>query len=293
MAHTTPRTIVVTGAAGALGSAYTRALVAHGYAVVAVDRTPGVLSAFRRVIDNPYEIPGAEDRVEIPIQPIDLAEPGDAFRRTVAGAYGIVMTAANPLPFQSKASADRNHTIDVNSIDAALSAGLRVIIYTSSLWRLHGLIDGDRIVTPEMSAPGGDYGESKQRTRDLMRSRAALHPDTHFVVNDHGWFPREATGAPPTNVPDRGLQSWTAETETQQYVLRQLEIPDRAGSPENFHGFIVSSRNIPTPEAVRRGHRPFIYDLSAAERIGVRHRANVYDLLDQYRIWREIPIYME
>jgi NAD(P)-dependent dehydrogenase (short-subunit alcohol dehydrogenase family) len=285
--------VIVTGAAGALGSAYVRALVANGYPVVAVDRMPGVLSAFRGAVDNPYDIPPAHARIEIPIRQIDLAYPDAAFVEVLRGAYGLIMTAANPLPFQSKASADRNHAIDVNSIDAALASHLSVVIYTSSLWRLHGLIEGDRTITPEMSAPGGDYGESKQRTRDVMQARAASHPGVHFVVNDHGWFPREATGAPPTNVPDRGLQSWTAEAETQQYVLRQLEMPDRADLPGNFHGFIVSSRNIPTIEAVRRGHRPFIYDLSAAERIGVRHRANVYDLLEQYRTWRDIPIYME
>jgi len=126
-----------------------------------------------------------------------------------------------------------------------------------------------------------------------MRARAARHPDTHFVVNDHGWYPRETMGAPPTNAGDRGLQTWIAETETQQHVLRQVALAGRTDLTGNFHGFILASKNIPSAEAVRHGHRPFILDLSTSERLGVVHRANVYDLYAQYRVWRDVPVYLE
>jgi len=288
------KTIVVTGAAGALGLAYVRALVAEQHQVLGIDRRDGFVQAFGHIIDNPFVHLGVEHRRRVHVRGTDLAE---ASRATLVGALrgadAVVMTAANALPDQSRESAARNHAIDANTIDAAIEAGCRVIIYTSSLWRMKGLLEGEAVVTPAMSAPESHYGESKQRTWDLMRVRAAANSHVHFVVNDHGWYPREAMGAPPMNVPDRGLQTWVAERETQAHILRQIGLPDRPGASGNFHGFIIASRNIPGDDAVRAGHRPFILDLSSSAWLGVKHAANVYDFYTQYRIWRDVPICMD
>jgi NAD(P)-dependent dehydrogenase (short-subunit alcohol dehydrogenase family) len=288
-----PSTVLVTGA-GALGRAYVRALVANGHTVRVVDKYAGTIRAFAAIPDNPYSLPGPDAVRDIDIVSMDLVAPRErALNQLLEGVDAVVMTAANPLPFQSEESAAANHRMDVNTIDAALAAGARVVIYTSSVWRISGLFEGDGPVRPEMSAPRAHYGESKQATWEAMRARAARNPGVQFVVNDHGWYPREAMGAPPTNVADRGLQTWVAETETQQHVLRQIELPGRTDLSGNFHGFIVASRNIPSLEAVRHGHRPFILDLSTSVRLGVVHRANVYDLYAQYRLWRDVPIFME
>lgn len=286
-------TVVVTGASGALGTAYVRALVATGHSVIGIDRRETTIPAFARVDPNPYVVLGSEHRRGVPVLAIDLSTPDRRLTEMLHGTDAVVMTAANPLPDQSRDAAGLNHAIDVNTIDAAIDAGCRTVIYTSSLWRLKGLLEGDRPVTPDMSSPESHYGEAKQRTRDLMRVRASSNAHMQFVVNDHGWYPREAIGAPPMNVADRGLQTWIAESESQSHILRQIGIAGLPAFAGNFHGFILASKNIPNAEAVAAGHRPFILDLTRSASLGVQHRANVYDLYAQYRVWRDVPICMD
>ena len=99
-------------------------------------------------------------------------------------------------------------------------------------------------------------------------------------------------GAPPTNLSDRAIQMWVAENESQQHILKQLEIKQNPNFKGNLHGFIVVSKNIPTAEAKIRGHRPFIIDLSSSEKLGVEHKANIYEILPEYWKWRNNPVYM-
>lgn len=284
--------VVVTGAAGALGSAYIRALVPHGYEVIGIDKSYQKVTVYKRLPKDPYEILKDNDLTDIRIHGIDLARPARTMRSVFRDVYAVVMTAANPDPHQSRASAAINHRIDMNTIELALEQGVEVIIYLSSLWRLSKLIDGDRIITPEMSAPTSYYGENKQRTIEEMRKLAAQNPEVKFLYNDHGWYPRETRGAPPTNFTDRALQCWVAEIETQQHILKELEIHKNPHFDGNFYGFIVVSKNIPTAEAIKRGHRPFIFDITASEKLGVEHKANIYQVIPEYWKWRSVPVYM-
>jgi hypothetical protein len=285
--------VVVTGAAGALGSAYLRALVPKGYEVVGIGRRDQTLYVYNKIPKDPYQVLDKGDAIGVNIHGMDLARKDRSLRELFRGAYAVVMTAANPDAFQSRESAERNHRIDMNTIEAALNSDCQVIIYLSSLWRLAGLWEGDKPIRPEMSSPLEHYGLFKQKTVDRMQSLSTKNPDVMFLYNDHGWYPRETKGGPLTNFNDRTLQLWIAENETQQHILKEIEIKQNPNFDGNFHGFIVVSKNEPTEEAKSRGHRPFIFDISSSEKLGVEHTANVYDMLAGYWEWRKIPFYME
>ncbi len=288
--------VIVTGALGALGSAYVRVLVPHGYEVIGVDskadKEGTEIKVYNRLPADHYEKLDKNDLTSVRIHRIDLAKRsktiGDLFR----GAYAVVMTAANPDPCQSADCARGNHEIDMNTIKASLENGVEVIIYLSSSWRLRGFWEGEEQITPAMSAPRTHYGENKQKTVSEMRSLSRQYPKVRFLYNDHGWYPRESVGGPPTNCPDRYLQWWVAERETQEHIIKQLEIAENSNFQGNFHGFITVSKNIPTEDALRRGHRRFILDTSPSEKLGVRHEANFYEVLPEYWKCRNIPIYM-
>jgi len=284
--------VVVTGAAGALGSAYVRALVPQGYEVVCISKSDEEIKVYKRLPKDPYEILGEDNLTNIKVHGVDLAQANAVIRRLFTGAYAVIMAAANPDPRQSKASAERNRRIDRNTLNAALDCGAEIIIYLSSMLRLAGLVDGDKIIRPDMSAPRGYYGDSKQRTVEQMQQLSKQNPGVYFLYNDHGWYPRETRGAPPTNYTDRALQSWVAETETQQHILMQLEICQNPNFVGNFHGFITVSKNIPTEKARRMGHRPFIFDIAPSEKLGIEHTANIYEMLPEYWKWRRVPIHM-
>lgn len=285
--------IVVTGAAGALGSAYVRALAANGYRVEGVDLEDQTMKAYVRLLDSPFEISKPEDWIDIRIHGVDLSKYGKRINRILKSAYAVVVAAANPLPFQSNSSADNNHRIDMNTINAALDNGVEVIIYMSSLLRLEGLMQGDKSVTPRMSAPLRPYGRNKQKTVEQLAKLSQSYRDVVFVYNDHGWYPRETVGTPPLGMNDRGIQTWVAERETQQHILEQIKIKNNPHFKDsNFEGFIVASRNIPTKEATTAGHRRFILDLSQSKKLGIELRANVYRELPHYLNWRNIPVYM-
>lgn len=283
--------VIVTGAAGILGSAYVRALVPHGYEVIGIDRKDQIMKVYKKLPTDPYQIFSENDLTDIRIHGIDLAKPNKAIGNLFRETYAVVMTAANPDSHQNKASAKRNHEIDMNTIYTALNSGCKFIIYLSSGWRLMGLVEGNELIKPDMAAPLGHYGENKQKTVDQMKLLSEQYPEVKFLYNDHGWYPRESNGAPLTNLSDRSLQWWVSEKETQEHILRELEIDQNSNFKGNFHGFIVVSKNIPTKEAKRRGHRPFIFDISSSEKLGVRHKVNVYKILPEYWKWRNIPIY--
>lgn len=288
MARYSAKTIIVTGAAGALGSAYVRALVPAGYHVVGIDRRDSLMKVYKKRAEGPYQVLGNNDLENIRIHGTDLLKPGRRLRGLFSGSAALVMCAANPDPYQNRASANKNHSVDMNTVKAALDSKVKTIIYLSSVWRLKGLLEGDSKITPEMSAPESYYGENKQRTVDELKTLAEQNPDVMFVYNDHGWYPRETKGAPPTNATDRALQCWVAERETQEHILKQLDLINQHFKG-NFHGFLVVSKNVPTKNA--RNHRPFIFDISASRKLGVKHQASIYRLIEYHWKWRDHPLY--
>ncbi len=155
--------ILVTGAAGCVGTFVVEQLLARGYKVRAVDR-PGA--------DLPQ---GPADRLQR--VPADLTDPAVA-ESLVAGAEGIVHTAAVVDISQTLAQL---RPINVDAVarlyDAAAAAGSRTFIHfsTGSLYHPQDrpLSEDDPLLAQN------DYGLSKLLSEDLLREREGRGP----VVN--------------------------------------------------------------------------------------------------------------
>ncbi|MBI2576342.1 hypothetical protein HYV84_03940 [Candidatus Woesearchaeota archaeon] len=326
------RTVGVTGT-GAVASAYVRALVPAGYEVKTFglgsqqvmaltalssdwtgkfQSTEQVLKGYRHV--NPLE-DLTRFQVAVPHTELDLSKAESWSPNPFNGLDAVILTAANPDPNQSLESAARNHDIDKYSIDSAIAAGIKVIIFTSSVWRtmqkLHGGSSGLIDQMKDRAPPQGvHYAEMKARSVDYLRKNAEQNPGIFFAFNDHGWYPRETMGAPIQNMDPKFMQLWVAEAEMQLYILKQLksggEFAEMAQNykkhgiplppvPKNFIGFNVVSCNNPPDKRNRfpPGTQipPFGYDLSESRKIESVLGYNVFDVVDNNDgSWRRIPV---
>ena len=305
--------ILVTGTGG-IAKAIVRALVPVGYHVRTVGIEPQGVTVFEKLFPERDAYPqlvlnvlqGKDGYVISPFTPLesrciphtsyDLSNtplPSTLFQ----GIDVAILTAANPNSDQSAESAYRNQRIDRQTIDAALDAGAKGIIYTSSVWRTMDSVfahhRGDTLVNPNvLRTPPANvpYAQAKAQSVDYLYAAAQRHPETFFAFIDMGWFPRETLGPPISNVKDRHLQWWLAESELQQLYLTLTEraLNHASHRTPNILGFNGVSKNEPFPNL---NHCEFPYDLSDSAAIGVKQTWNVYNVLaQQTSAWRKIPI---
>ncbi|MEX0654845.1 MAG: NAD(P)-dependent oxidoreductase [Phycisphaeraceae bacterium] len=162
--------IMVTGAAGTLGSVTCRHLLDAGHAVVPVDREPCM---------------GAD----APQRPIDLRQPG-AVDPLVAGCDAVVHLASHTS--EAGASSPQqtyidNVTMNANVFQAASDAGVAHLLYASSVQ----IFAGDRYAPAAQRAsclpylpldgqeppcPGNAYAASKEAGEALLRYHASRNP---------------------------------------------------------------------------------------------------------------------
>ena len=323
----------VTGT-GAVASAYIRALVPAGYDVrtfglgsqrvmahtaLSPDLTDKLTDKFdftEQVLrGNRYTNPFRDlSRFEIaaPHRTLDLSLAESWSPNPFACLDAVILTAANPDPNQSPESATRNNTIDRYSIDNAIAAGVKVIIYTSSVWRtMQKLRDGSTDLIDPMKdrapPPESHYAEMKARSVDYLREKAKKNPGFFFIFNDHGWYPRETMGDPIRNTEGNFMQLWVAEAEMQLYILKQLEsgawylhcyshdlLHGNAGP--NIRGFNVvsfndsgGSRRYKFPPDMQV--QPFTFDLSESRKLKAVCGYNVFDVIYCHdSSWRRIPV---
>ncbi|MFH1850338.1 MAG: NAD-dependent epimerase/dehydratase family protein [archaeon] len=304
--------VVVTGGTGAVGGAYCRALVPAGYDVKVVSsRAEGKVKVFESLGPDWERTPqSVEDALlgntridpltdlgdyvkSLPFEQFDLSDRNSWTHNPFEKADAVVLTSGNGDPDQGIESAQRNHAIDANSIDAAVEAGVKVVIYTSSNWRTMALV-GKKLINAETDeAPPRfvHYALAKAQSVRHLKDAASHNRDILFVYNDHCWYPRETFGCPPSNIAGAALQYWVAECETQMHVLKQLQLGDNPDFKDrNWHGFTVVSDN----RTNRPGQPKFSYDISNSARLGVVHEFNVYDALtNRDYSWRRIPVVMK
>ena len=309
------QSVIITGAGGALGKTHLRSVFPSGYTVASTDLEDSKIEVLgflsnegegtkQEVIDvvtGETAIPPFTEfsrmSKRLNINGRDLTERR-AWRDNPFKNYdAVILLAANPDQHQSRWSARTNFAIDKKSIDEAIDADCNTIIYFSSVWRTMTHADAGERVDPEMlhvKRPLTHYGRAKEKTVHYMAEKAQQHPDILFIYNDHGHYPRKTVGAPHSNIHFRGIQTWVAECEAQEHILRQLMLrsnpnyKDEIASGRNLFGFNVISNN-QVPEDV--DHPQFKYDLSTSEKLGVKHQFNVYDVLKNHdSSWRRIPI---
>ncbi len=318
----------VTGT-GAVASAYIRALVPAGFDVrtfglgsqpVMAHRALGPdwadsFTATNQLLLWHRDIDPFEDlsrfQAAVPHTQLDLSSLESWSQNPFSGLDAVILTAANPDSAQSLESATRNYDIDRYSIDHAVDAGAKVIIYTSSVWRtMEKLRDGSTDLIDPMKdrapPPGVHYAEMKARSVDFLRAKAEKYPGVVFIFNDHGWFPRETMGAPIENIDIQSMQLWVAECEMQMHILKQLKFGEMrwlsinrpkksdARDSTNCYGFNMVSDN--NPRKVDYPFPPgaqiprFRYDLSSSRDIGALRDFNVFNVINgHYGSWRRIP----
>lgn len=315
---TKAKKVVVTGT-GAVASAVVRALVPAGYDVSTVGLGETGVKVFRELGSGLERNPETIEKVlkgdlrvdpfsdlgefvsEVPHYQCDLSDKRKCSKKLFEKCHAVVMTAANPDSKQSIMSVTQNYRIDGNTIKSAVGAGVKNIIFTSSLWRTADLyrdssIGVERFIRPEMESAPEDvpYAQAKKESVRFLRDTAADNKNRVFSYIDLGWHPRETQGFPISNLSPRMIQWWIAECEMQQHYLLMLnldKIPffaEKIANGENFFGFNGFSRN--EPPAILN-HPGFAYDLSNSARLGVKHEFNVYSVLEEkIGDWRRIPV---
>ncbi len=155
--------VLVTGAAGHLGSALTRALERHGFEVVAFDRRPA-------------RSPEAATWVQADVR------SADQLRAATAGCE-VVFHLAAVLP-QHHCRAAEMHAINVggtrNVVTAALAAGVRRLVFLSSV-EVYGIPEQCPCDEDALLRPVGLYGQQKVEA-ELVAFRAAAAGALEVVV---------------------------------------------------------------------------------------------------------------
>lgn len=231
----------------------------------------------------------------LPYKEKDLSQDTKYQKTPFEGADAVILTSGNADPEQI--DSERTKRINTNSIDFAVKANPKIIIFTSSVWRTMGLLGEDYLINAEEHTAPSDtpYAQMKAESVKYLKKVAAQNPDIIFSYNDLGWYPRGSVGDPASNQKGQNLQFWIAECEMQMHIIRQLQIKEipyfqkLIGADKNLFGFNVISNN--KPPSYVRDHPNFKYDLESSLKLGVQFQFNVYDVLTKKDAsWRRIPI---
>lgn len=150
-AQTVPPRVVITGAAGALGSVIRRHLEARGgYDLVLLDRDPD---------DDPA------------IVRADLAVWSEAWTSLLEGAHAVLHLAAESRPERAWAELDRDNVdVTLQVFEAAARVGARRVVFASSNHVMEAYYDREFTITPDLpTAPISAYGASKAAGERIAR----------------------------------------------------------------------------------------------------------------------------
>lgn len=309
--------IVVTGT-GAVASAIVRAIVPAGYKVRTVSLDERGIKGYNKLENKTDSDPQRVEKIlkgkiitdpsqdlkgfiyNVPHTKIDLANKQEWRKNPFDNADAVILTAANPDAKQSLESARVNYHVDKNSIDSAIKAGVKTIIFTSSLWRtmnrFMNRLEGELLINSSVNGLHSEvhYAQTKVESVNYLKEVSDCNKDKIFAYIDLGWFPRETNGKPPNDLTSKDLQFWVAECEMQQHYLSLLEIRDNNNFKKelkegtNLFSFNGISYNVPP----KKLHLPsFVYNLESSIKLGVEHEFNVYSVLENKTSdWRKIPL---
>lgn len=151
------RVLVITGAAGRIGSFYRQHLREQG----AVG--DGAAQWRLRLVDvRAPEGVRPEDEVLAGAEAGNLADL-DVARRAVAGAHSVLHLAADPSPRADFYASllDRNIKATYNVLHAAAEAGVRRVVFASSVNAIGGYPKDVQVRAEDVAWPGNVYGASK------------------------------------------------------------------------------------------------------------------------------------
>lgn len=220
--------IVITGAAGRIGTCLRAALTAQGYRLRLID------------IVQPVD-PG-----DAPFHCIDLADQ-DAMTAAMRGARALVHLAGHPRDIDWPTMVHRNYTGAYNAVRAACRAGVSTVVYASSN-QAFGLYPADTLLSADLlPRPAGLYGVSKVFGEAMLQSEAEAHGLVAFAWRIGAFKPA------PTHA--RDLRMWHSPADAGRLVDRCLRWTTPGFAP--IWGLSANARaRIDDPVARRIGYAP-------------------------------------
>jgi UDP-glucose 4-epimerase len=198
-----PRTVLVTGGAGYIGSHTSVELLAAGYDVVAVDNLDNssikAIDAVRAISGRDLTFIEADVADPMALREVFARRPIDAVIH-FAALKAVGESVANPLRYY------RNNLGSTITLLETMSAfGVRRLVFSSSC-TVYG--DPDRVPITE-DAPlraVNPYGRTKLASEDIMRDAAIADPELQVVLlryfNPVGAHPSGQLGEDPRGVPN-------------------------------------------------------------------------------------------
>ncbi|MEA3018862.1 MAG: UDP-glucose 4-epimerase [Actinomycetota bacterium] len=200
----TPRTALLTGGAGYIGSHTAVELINAGWSVVIVDN---LVNSSPVAVDRVAEIVGVDvafHRVDI----LDAAALDDVFAQHdidavvhFAGAKAVGESVRLPLKYH-----ENNVAGTISLLKVMVGVGVRNLVFSSSC-TVYG--DPDHVpVTEEhrLGPTANPYGRSKLYVEDMLRDVAAAEPGWHTVLlryfNPVGAHPSGRIGEDPEGIPN-------------------------------------------------------------------------------------------
>jgi nucleoside-diphosphate-sugar epimerase len=197
--HQSGRLLVITGAAGRIGSFYRKWLREHGQAGTAPQQW-----RLRLVDVRPLQETHPDDEVVAGEAEGNLADL-DVARRAVAGAHSVLHLAADPSPRADFYASllDRNIKATYNVLHAAHEAGVKRVVFASSVNAIGGYPRHVQVRADDVAWPGNVYGASKAWGEAICGAFVALsagklsaiavriggvtHRDQIGADTRHGW----------------------------------------------------------------------------------------------------------
>lgn len=166
------RRLVVTGAAGRIGTFYRRWLRETGQVGEGEDQW-----RLRLVDVRPPEDAQPDDEVVAGPEAADLAQI-DVARRVVEGAHSVVHLAADPSPRADFYGSllDRNVKAPYNVLQACVEHGAKRAILCSSINAVNGYPTQRQVRATDVAFPGNIYGATKAFSEALAGAFVTLHP---------------------------------------------------------------------------------------------------------------------
>ena len=204
----TPRhKVLVTGSAGAIGTAVVKELKARGHTVRGLDLRP---------------TPGVEDAIVGPI-----SDPA-VIDRAVTGMTAIVHLAATTDDADFMTQLLPNNIIAVHYIlDAALRHGVRRVALASSMQVTMGLkkAEIERLISPHESAPTNGYAVTKLFAEDIGHMYALRH-GIGVVCARIGFLPRNPETAQHFKTKPWSQNIYLSHDDAGRFFAQAIEWPD-------------------------------------------------------------------
>ena len=206
-----PRTVLVTGSAGAVARGVLRELHARGHSVRGFDRQPA-----------PKGLPLDEHFTG------DLTHR-DAVGRAVAGCDTIVHLAAYPLGGGDFIDdlVQPNVIGLYHVVDAARRADtppIRRLILASSMQVVSGVKAKDRLLTADDAAPTNSYALTK-RWSEVLGEMTARRGGLSVICARIGWLPRDTEDAQRLER-HQGWNSYLSHADAGRFFARAVEAPE-------------------------------------------------------------------